>query len=102
MKLRCNLKFSNLGIVTSLLALSLEKPLTLGKIEGNRRRMWLRIKRLDSLPDSMAMNLRKLWNIVEGRGAWSAVVHGATKSWTRLRQQNQIVHYIQYLLLLAI
>ena len=81
MKLRCSLKFSDLGIVTSLLALSLENPLTLGKIEGNRR-MWLRTRWLDSLPDSMAMNLRKLWKIVEGRGAWSAVVHGVTKSWT--------------------
>ena len=64
--------------------MSLEKPLMLGKIEGNKRRMWLRTRWLDSLPDSMAMNLRKLWNIVENRGAWRGVVHGVTKSWTEL------------------
>ena len=64
--------------------MSLEKPVMLGKTNGNRRRIRLRTRWLDSLPDSMAMNLRKLWKIVEGRGAWRAVVHGVTKSWTQL------------------
>ena len=64
--------------------MSLEKPLMLGKIEGNKRRMRLRTRWLDSLQYSMGMNLRKLWNIVENRGAWRHVVHGVAKSWTEL------------------
>ena len=48
---------------------SLEKPLMLGKIEGKRRRGWQRMRRLDSITDSMDVNLSKLWNIVgEGNG----------------------------------
>jgi len=39
---------------------------------------------LDGITDSMDMNLSKLWEIVEGRGAWRAVVHGVTKSQTQL------------------
>ena len=60
---------------------SLEKTLMLGKIEGKRRRGWWRMKWLDSIIDSMDMNLSKLWEIVENRVAWSAAVHGVTKSW---------------------
>ena len=40
---------------------------------------------LDSIVDSMDMNLSKLQEIVEDRGAWCAAVHGVTKSWTRLK-----------------
>ena len=40
---------------------------------------------LDSITDSMDMNLSKLWEIVKDRGSWQAIVHGVTKSWTRLR-----------------
>jgi len=62
---------------------SLEKTLMLGKIEGRRRgrqRMrWFRI-----ITDSMDMNLSKLQEIVEDRGAWCAAVHGAAKSRTQL------------------
>ena len=54
------------------------------KIEGKRRRGQQRIKWLDSIPDSMDMNLSKLRKI-EDRGAWSAAVHGVSKSWTQLR-----------------
>ena len=43
-----------------------------------------RMRWLDSLTDSMDMNLSKLWKIVEGRGAWHAAVHGFAKSWTQL------------------
>lgn len=43
--------------------MSLEKPLMLGKIKGNKRKIRLRTRWLDSLPESMAMNLRKLWKI---------------------------------------
>ena len=63
---------------------SLEKTLMLGKIEGKRRREWQRIRRLDSIIDSMDMNLSKLREIVEDRRDWHATVHGVAKSWTRL------------------
>ena len=59
---------------------SLEKTLMLGKIEGERRRGQQRMSRLDSITNSMDMNLSKFTKIVEDRGAWHAVVHGVTKS----------------------
>ena len=48
---------------------SLEKTLMLGKIEGKRRRRWEKMRWLDSITDSVDMNLSKLWEIVEDRGA---------------------------------
>ena len=55
---------------------SLEKTLMLGKIEHIRKRGWQRMKWLDSITDSMDMNLSKLQETVEDRGAWHATVHG--------------------------
>ena len=62
---------------------SLGKTLMLNKIEGRRRRGWQRISRLDSITDTMDMNLSKLMEIVDRR-AWRAAVHGVTKSSTWL------------------
>ena len=62
----------------------LEKTLMLGKIEGGRRRGRQRIRRWDGITDSTDMNLSKLQEIVEDRGAWCAAVHEVTKSQTQL------------------
>ena len=63
---------------------SLEKTLMLGKTEGGRRRGRQRMRWLDSITDSMDMNLGKLQEIVENRGTWLAAVHGVAKSGTQL------------------
>ena len=61
---------------------SLEKTLLLRNSDGKRRGKWQRMRWLDSITDLMDMNLSKLWEIVEDRGAWLAVVHGVPKSQT--------------------
>ena len=61
---------------------SLEKTLMLGKIEGKRRRGRQRMGWLDSITDSVDINLSTLREILENREAWCAAVHGVVKSQT--------------------
>ena len=63
---------------------SLKKTLMLGKIEGRRRSGQQRMRWLDSITNTVNMNLSSLREITEDRGAWSATVHGVAKSQTQL------------------
>jgi len=63
---------------------SLEKTLMLGKIEGKRRRGQQRMRWLDSITDSVRMNLGKFWEVVRDGEAWCAAVQWVTKSQSQL------------------
>ena len=77
------LKIQNFGHLISR-ADSLEKTLMLGKIEDKRRRGKQRMRWLNSITNSMDMNLSKFWEIVEDSGAWRAAGHRVIKSQTGL------------------
>ena len=68
---------------------SLGKTLMLGKLEGRRGRGQQRMRKLDSITDSVDMNLSKLQEIVKDRGAWCTELHGVAKSQTHWATEQQ-------------
>ena len=79
-RLMLNLKLQYFGYLMGRVD-SLQKTLMPGKIEG-KRSGWQRMRWLDSITDSMDMNMSKFREIVEDRGDWHATVHGIANSQT--------------------
>ena len=76
-------------VLHSLYICSLKKTLMVGKIEGKRRMGWQRMRWLDSINDSRDVNLSKLQEIVEDRGAWCAAVHEVTVGHDLVTEEQQ-------------
>ena len=83
------LKIQNFGHLIQT-ADSLENTLRLGELKGKMKREWQRMRWLDSITDSMDMNVSKLWETVKDRGAWHATVHVVTKSRTWLSDWTEL------------
>ena len=96
------LKLQNFGHLMRR-ANSLEKTVMLGKIEGKRIRGWQRMRWLDSITDSVDVNLNKLWELVKDSGVWHVAVHGIQRVSHELTTEQQKTkgpaHEIIYLLI---
>ena len=71
----------------------------LGKIEGKRSRGWERMRWLDSITDSMDMNVRKPPKVVKDSKAWHVAVHGVTESWRQFIDSTTMANYMENLVM---